>query len=779
MAEPVPYLPAQSPSSDAGIKEILRYLWGAWAHKWLIAGMVVLSLTVGIVHFLSTPPVYTATGLMQIEKRGEGLSALQPFEQYDEILRGLKSLAAETRIMRSRTTLAQVAERLKLDQRATPVYYPIIGAIIARHYRGSGVSKPWFGKDEYAWGGEEIEIQTLLLPKAWLRNESLLGSESWLGSDSWVGPLLARNAVLGQRLVLVAGEQGQYSLFDEKGSPLLQGEVGMRAEINLEDGEQLVLFVSRLKARPGTRFQLTRPPLTMLVSGLDDAFSVAEQPPGSGILALKFSAGDPEQAAIILNAIMDDFQRQSVEKKGAEAEQTIQFLEKQLPLLKERVDAAEGAYNAYLQEHRSADLSREAESVLAGVVETESELFRLQQEREGLRERFKPAHPRIQSLDGLIAKLQEKLDNLEKQTQTLPTVQQTALRLRRDVEVNTTLYTQLLTSLQELRMAKAGTVGNARIVDPAWPPTYRDAPNLRNILIAYLGVGFAVGFGIVFLIIRMRAGVDDPTEIERQLGLSVVGIVPFSEVQEKISKHLKKTESGIVPLALAAPEDLAVESIRSLRTVLHFLLLDAANNVLLITGPIAGVGKSFVAVNLAVVLAQAGKRVLLIDADMRKGHLNRLLGSEPGLGLSEYIAGDAPLDKVVNHFDPTGLDFVGTGARPPNPSELLMHDRLAELLHWGLRTHDFVIVDAPPILAVTDAAVIARHGGAALMVVRAGVHPMGEIEESIKRMRQSGTPVCGFVLNGLDTRPRYGYRYGYQYGYRYGYKYGDAGSRKS
>jgi len=122
----------------------------------------------------------------------------------------------------------------------------------------SGVSKPWFGKDEYAWGGEEIEVQTLLLPEAWLRRDSWLGPDSWLGRDSWMGPLLERNAVLGQKLILVAGEQGQYTLFDEKGSRLLQGEVGARAETTLGDGGQLVVFVSRLKARPGTRFQLTR-----------------------------------------------------------------------------------------------------------------------------------------------------------------------------------------------------------------------------------------------------------------------------------------------------------------------------------------------------------------------------------------------------------------------------------------------------------------------------------------------------------------------------------------
>ena len=240
---------------------MLRYLWGAWAHKWLIAAVVALSLAVGAVHFLSTPPKYTAHGLMQIEKTGGGLSALQPFEQYGEILGGGKSVAAETQIMRSRTILAQVAEKLKLDEHAAPVHYPLIGGVIARHYGGPGVSKPWFGMDEYAWGGEEIEVQTLLLPKAWLRNDSWLGPDSWLGRDSWLGPLLERNAVLGQKLALVAGEQGQYSLFDEKGSPLLQGEVGMRAETTLGDGGQLVLFVSRLKARPGTRFQLTKSPL--------------------------------------------------------------------------------------------------------------------------------------------------------------------------------------------------------------------------------------------------------------------------------------------------------------------------------------------------------------------------------------------------------------------------------------------------------------------------------------------------------------------------------------
>ena len=165
----MPYPATQPSTSDAGTREMLRYLWGAWAHKWFIAAVAVLSLAVGAVHFLSTPPTYTAHGLMQVEKKGSGLSALQPFEQYGEILGGGESVAAEIQIMQSRSILSQVVEKLKLDEQAIPVHYPLIGGVIARHYGGSGVAKPWFGMDEYAWGGEEIEVQSLLLPQEWLR----------------------------------------------------------------------------------------------------------------------------------------------------------------------------------------------------------------------------------------------------------------------------------------------------------------------------------------------------------------------------------------------------------------------------------------------------------------------------------------------------------------------------------------------------------------------------------------------------------------------------------
>jgi tyrosine-protein kinase Etk/Wzc len=300
---------------------------------------------------------------------------------------------------------------------------------------------------------------------------------------------------------------------------------------------------------------------------------------------------------------------------------------------------------------------------------------------------------------------------------------------------------------------------------------------LRNTILVYGLMGLLLSLGIVFLRLKLRHGVTNPADIERELGLSVFGTVPQSQTQARFSKELKKGRPASSTLALAAPEDPAIESIRSLRTSLHFLLLEATNSVLLVTGPTPGVGKTFLCANLAIVLAQTGKRVLLIDADLRKGHLHRVLGmSDPGVGLSGYIAGEAGREQAVLDTAMEGLSFIGTGSRPPNPSELLMHQRFADLLTWGARTYDYVIVDAPPILAVTDAAVIARHAAATLLVARAGQHSISELDEAVRRMRQGGARVRGFVVNGIEHGRGYGYgyRYGYRYGYTYRYRYSDA-----
>lgn len=188
----------------------------------------------------------------------------------------------------------------------------------------------------------------------------------------------------------------------------------------------------------------------------------------------------------------------------------------------------------------------------------------------------------------------------------------------------------------------------------------------------------------------------------------------------------------------------------------------------MITGPAPGAGKTFVAANLATILADTGKRVLVIDADMRKGRLHALFGLPRDGGLSELIAGSRDIDSVIHATGVKNLDMISTGERPPNPAELLLHEKFAGFLQQVSSTYDHIVIDTPPVLAVTDAAIVGRLAGATLMVLKDGQHPLREIEQSIKRLKLAGVNLRGAVFNAISrisARRGFGRYYGYSYSY--------------
>jgi tyrosine-protein kinase Etk/Wzc len=202
-------------------------------------------------------------------------------------------------------------------------------------------------------------------------------------------------------------------------------------------------------------------------------------------------------------------------------------------------------------------------------------------------------------------------------------------------------------------------------------------------------------------------------------------------------------------LSVSAPTELAVESLRSLRTSLHFAMLEARNNVLMISSPSPGAGKSFVSSNLAVIIAQTGKRVLLIDADMRKGYLHKNFGLQPKHGLSDTLAARLKCTEVINHTEVRNLDFISCGFVAPNPSELLMHDNFNKMLTELSPLYDLILVDTPPILAVTDATLVGRQAGTCLLVTRFGLTTVKEIEACKRRLGQNGVVIKGAIFNGV------------------------------
>ena len=342
------------------------------------------------------------------------------------------------------------------------------------------------------------------------------------------------------------------------------------------------------------------------------------------------------------------------------------------------------------------------------------------------------------------------------------------LRLARDVEVSTKLYTELLNTAQQLKVSKAGTVGDVRVIDTAAVSRLPVGAKPLVILGLSLVLGLLASAVAIWMLRVLRVVVEDPETIEAQLGLPVYATVPHSRAELLLSRRRKSGHGDL--LAVAQPEDDAIESLRSLRTTLHFALLDAPRSSLLITGSSPGLGKSFISMNLGAVLAQVDRRVVIIDADLRRGHINKEFGLPRELGVSEYVADQAKIEAIVKPTSIDNLCVVTTGQIPPNPSELLMHPRFERLLDELAARFDTIIVDAPPILAVSDAAIIGRHVGATLIVARAGKHPIQELEQAVKRLNHAGVQVKGFVFNDLNTE-RQRYRYGYKgYVYRYSYK---------
>lgn len=733
---------ASTPQIDAAPEgaDFRQMLDTIWTGKWVVLTFVAIGLAIGYLVVLRSEPVYQAKGLIQVERQEDSLSATA--NKISDLV-GAKppEAPAEIAIIKSRMVLGPIAAALNLNTYVAPLYLTAIGEAISRSRASLGQpAKPPFGLtrlDRYSWGGERIEVSSIEVPATWI----------------------------GRGLFIEATADGFKLLAD--GRVVLEGKEGERARAQTPDGE-VSIFVRDIRARPGTQFFLSRRAEQIAYDDLAGRLKIVEEPTESGILIIQAYANSPEFAANIVNDVQEAYLRQNLERKSSQAEQSLTFLKNQLPDIKTRVDEAQSKLNAYQLKSGTIDIQKETEVVLDRSVELETERLNLVREREAALQRFTENHPAVTTLDEQIRLVAKDQNSLRKQAFSLPETQQEILGLVRDVEVNVQLYTALLNSAQQLQVAKAGTVGNVRIIDRALPPLYPIKPNKRNIMLAAFVAGLLAGVGAVFGLRLSLKGVDKPEDVERVLGLSTYAAIPYSIGQNKLMSRLRsKNEPGQM-LAIADSSDLAIEALRSLRTSLHFAMLEARNNVVAFTGPSENLGKSFVTINLGAILAQTGKRVLVIDADMRRGSLHRLVAVSQKPGLSDYIAAAADDVLVINKTLIEGLHFIACGMRPPNPAEILSSERFALFLEHLSKLYDYVLIDTPPVMPVTDAAIIGRLAGTTLLVLKSAEHPMRIIVETVKRLTNSGAHVSGTVFNQVGKRMG-SYGYG-SYGSNYGYK---------
>lgn len=706
------------------------------AGRWTLIAITLLAFLSGAIYLLLATPTYEADGTVQVETDSKSGAAGQLSDLSSLFMGTPVQTEAEIQILQSRMILDQVIDKMNLLVSVKPLRFPLIGGLIARRHQDdpSPLAVPGWAR-RFSWGGEIIKVSSFDIPAK----------------------------LEGQPFEILTTESG-FDLLLPDGKKILSGQAGQLESVDLPSGKVSV-FIRQLVAKPGTVFELRRNSRASVQNSLSLSLKVVELGKQSGVVKVSFDGTNPDFVTQVINDIENAYIRQNIERHSADAQQSLEFLEKQLPELKDKLDSAQTQLKAYQLAHGSIDITQETQIALSQSVDLQSQMLALQQQRDQMVQRFTPQHPAIKALDRQIEQLDAALGKLKGQSDKLPTTQQEILGLLRDVDVNSELYTAMLNTIQQLQVAKAGTIGNVRVVDSAITPSKPIKPKPALILILSLFTGIGLGIFVVILQRALIRGVDDPAEIERRFGLPTYAMVPYTKSQRSLHRTMRGGKDANYILASLESGNVAIESLRSLRTSLHFALFESKNNVVMLTGPAPGLGKSFISVNLSAVLAFSGKKVLLIDVDLRKGHLHHYISANDTPGVADYIADKLPLTDIIHKTAVPGLDLITRGTIPPNPSELLLHERFSNLLQETSKTYDYVLVDTPPVLAVTDAAIVSKLAGCTLLVLKSASHPMPQIEETIKRLVTAGASIKGTVFNLVGEKAgSYGYGgYGYAY----------------
>lgn len=710
-------------NKDADEIDLSRLYGELIDHRKLIISVTAFFTLIALVYSLFSTPIYQADSLIQVEQKQanailSNLSQMLPDSQPQS--------APEITLLQSRMILGKTVDDLNLQAKIKQNYFPILG----RGFSRLSGDKPGI-----------INVSRLYLPK----------------TDDDI-PELTLTVIDANKFTI------QTDSFEAE---VKVGELFEKNNISIK--------VDEIQAKPGTSFTVEYLSKLKAINDLRDVLTVSDQGKDTGMLTLSLTGDDPVQIRKILDSISNNYLMQNIDRQAAQDAKSLEFLNRQLPQVRHDLDISEDKLNKYRQQKDSVDLSLEAKAVLDQIVNVDNQLNELTIRESEVSQHFTKEHPTYKALMEKRVTLLEEKAKLNKRVSAMPETQQEVLRLSRDVDSGRAVYMQLLNRQQELNIAKSSAIGNVRVIDEAVTQPRPVAPKKILIVIGGIIFGLIVSVAIIALRVFLRRGIESPEQLE-VLGINVYASIPVSETFAKnITKGLKSNKKKSVEydefLAIQNPADLAIEAIRGLRTSLHFAMMEARNNILMISGASPNAGKTFVSSNLAAIISQTGKKVLFLDADLRKGYTHKLFNVSNENDLSDYLAGKVDIKNCVKQIKTAGFDFISRGMVPPNPAELLMHSRFQNLLSWASDNYDLVIVDTPPILAVTDAAIIGNYAGTTLLVARFEQNTVKEIEVSAKRFEQSGVMIKGCILNGVVKKASSYYGYGYShYGYSYSNK---------
>jgi tyrosine-protein kinase Etk/Wzc len=706
--------------------------------KWLVAAITVLGLLAALVYIALVPRVYEATALIQVsDGKPGGSSSSGSYMEAARLFEDHSPATAEVSMLRSGVVLGDVVDRLGLDVSAQPKYLPVIGEWLSQHPSVQSRLSA-FGLGRYLHGRASIKVSKFVVPR-----------------DSE-----------GRTFTVVLTTDGGYELRNPEGQSLLTGTIGHLADFRTASGGG-ELLIATAAGSPGAEFELERLPRASVIERLQRKLKVEEQGKDSGVVSIRLAGSDPEAVALTVNEVAHAYLRQNAARRTAEAQKALGFVESMLPGLRTKIEQAESRLTRFRNQYGAFDITAEGKLALDQSVQLQAKLLDLQTKRKDLGVNLFDNHPMMRALDAQIGRVTAELGSINGHIRRLPAMEQDVVGLARDLKVNSDLYLNLLNSAQQIRLARDGQIGNVRLVDAAWAPHEPVGAKPAALVVAGMSGGLVLGVLLALLRHGVRKGVEDPDWIDSRTDMTVVTTVPYSRAQKRLAKSRRRTKLTPAPvLAIREPDDPAVESLRSMRTALERKMPESGANIVVITGPTHGIGKSFAITNLATVLGATGRKVLLIDGDMRKGRLNETFQVAASPGLSELLAGKATLSDTMHREVAPNVDLITAGARTRTPSDLLStrstHTALTELA----AAYRYVLIDTPPVLAASDAASIAQWAGAVFMVARAEVTSLRELHEAEKRLSQRGVVVDGVIYAGVDSSKRRNDIYSYG-GYEY------------
>ena len=696
-----------------------------------------LALIIGVLYSRYLDPVFQSDALIQIDDKSQGISALGA-NISDLVSSDVSPAQTEAELIKSRMILQPVIDLLHLGIR---LHDPEISAFdkIKNNSTYTQVNSP----EGVVLKTEDGQVQ--------------------------VSQFNVSQAYLNQAFTLKRTSTG---FILNNGFDDFKGQLNTEHRFQGTDGV-IQIQVNDLpnNANPIT---IVKQSLQTTTNAINGALTVAERGKQTGIVQLSLKGSNQQQATLILKEIVLSYIGQNQSRGSEETTKTINFMETQIPALKQKLEESEAVFNKFREQYGTIDVTKEAELLITENGQIDSQLNELKLKKADLTTYYTAEHPLVIQINEQLKVLNDRKQEIQDTVGRLPEIQREFLKLSEDVGINREIYLTMLKNYEQLKIVKAGQIGFARIIDLPISTFNAIAPKKSLIIMFTVLVGAIIGVMLVLIRSLLKSVVKDPERLETKTGIPVIATIPHSAVVSRLSKNKKSADRL---LAYIDNNGVSYEAIKSLRTHLMFGMpsenkVDQRAQVILITGESPGIGKSFISANLAEVFGQLNKKVLIIDADMRLGELHKMFNMDYGNGLADYfskennglqLAGD--ITNIVHPTAMENIDFIPRGHQPHNPTSLLASEKFGDLMTQLNAHYDYIIIDTPPVLAASDAVILSRYADKILMVTRYDKSIEGQVAYAINQLHKANVQVDGIVLNDVQQglMSKYSYHYNYAY----------------